>query len=60
MYIDPLICCPLICCAGPGCSSLGVGALTEIGPFGVNPDGQTLYTREFAWNKGWLIHQSLY
>ncbi|PWA98853.1 serine carboxypeptidase-like 26 [Artemisia annua] len=36
---------------GPGCSSFGMGALTEIGPFGVNPDGKTLYAREFAWNK---------
>ena len=37
---------------GPGCSSLGVGAMTEIGPFGVNPDGKTLYRRKHAWNKG--------
>ncbi|XP_055815808.1 serine carboxypeptidase-like 26 isoform X2 [Solanum dulcamara] len=36
---------------GPGCSSLGVGALLELGPFGVNPDGKTLYSRTFAWNK---------
>ncbi|KAD2393108.1 hypothetical protein R6Q59_012806 [Mikania micrantha] len=36
---------------GPGCSSLGVGAMLEIGPFGVNPDGKTLYTRRFSWNK---------
>ncbi|PSS29359.1 Serine carboxypeptidase-like [Actinidia chinensis var. chinensis] len=36
---------------GPGCSSLGVGAMTEIGPFGVNPDGKTLYRRKHAWNK---------
>ncbi|GJZ51671.1 putative serine carboxypeptidase-like protein 23 [Tanacetum coccineum] len=36
---------------GPGCSSLGMGAFTEIGPFGVNPDGQTLYARKFAWNE---------
>lgn len=40
--------------AGPGCSSLGVGALLELGPFGVNPDGKTLYSRTFAWNKGTL------
>ncbi|KVH93255.1 Peptidase S10, serine carboxypeptidase [Cynara cardunculus var. scolymus] len=37
--------------AGPGCSSLGVGAMLEIGPFGVNPDGKTLYSRRFSWNK---------
>ncbi|KAH7857734.1 hypothetical protein Vadar_015980 [Vaccinium darrowii] len=36
---------------GPGCSSLGVGAMVEIGPFGVNPDGKTLYTREHAWTQ---------
>lgn len=36
---------------GPGCSSLGVGAMVENGPFGVKPDGKTLYLRRFAWNK---------
>ncbi|XP_075094133.1 serine carboxypeptidase II-1 isoform X2 [Nicotiana tabacum] len=36
---------------GPGCSSLGFGAMLELGPFGVNPDGKTLYSRRFAWNK---------
>uniref|UniRef100_A0A5B7C9Z1 Putative serine carboxypeptidase-like 23 n=1 Tax=Davidia involucrata TaxID=16924 RepID=A0A5B7C9Z1_DAVIN len=36
---------------GPGCSSLGVGAMVEIGPFGVRPDGKTLYLRRHAWNK---------
>ncbi|WOG84650.1 hypothetical protein DCAR_0103834 [Daucus carota subsp. sativus] len=36
---------------GPGCSSLGVGAMVENGPFGVKPDGKTLYSRRFAWNK---------
>ncbi|KAM3377154.1 hypothetical protein P3S68_009567 [Capsicum galapagoense] len=36
---------------GPGCSSLGFGAMLELGPFGVNPDGKTLYSRTFAWNK---------
>ncbi|KAL2512164.1 Serine carboxypeptidase-like 40 [Abeliophyllum distichum] len=36
---------------GPGCSSLGLGAMVEVGPFGVNPDGKTLYSREFAWNR---------
>ncbi|KAK6136841.1 hypothetical protein DH2020_029436 [Rehmannia glutinosa] len=35
---------------GPGCSSL-LGAMVEIGPFGVNPDGKSLYPRRFAWNK---------
>ncbi|KAF7127262.1 hypothetical protein RHSIM_Rhsim11G0168200 [Rhododendron simsii] len=36
---------------GPGCSSVGIGAMVEIGPFGVKPDGKTLYTRKHAWNK---------
>lgn len=36
---------------GPGCSSLGFGAMLELGPFGVKPDGKTLYSRTFAWNK---------
>ncbi|XP_027112450.1 putative serine carboxypeptidase-like 23 [Coffea eugenioides] len=36
---------------GPGCSSLGYGAMMELGPFGVNPDGTTLYLRRHAWNR---------
>ncbi|KAL7263800.1 hypothetical protein ACSBR1_001871 [Camellia fascicularis] len=36
---------------GPGCSSFGVGAMGEIGPFGVNSDRKTLYPRKHAWNK---------
>ncbi|CAL5333693.1 unnamed protein product [Camellia sinensis] len=36
----------------PGCSSLGVGTMGEIGPFGVNSDCKTLYPRKHAWNKG--------
>ncbi|PSS26091.1 Serine carboxypeptidase-like [Actinidia chinensis var. chinensis] len=36
---------------GPGCSSLGMGAMVEIGPFGVKPDGKTLYSRRHAWNR---------
>ncbi|KAL7156688.1 hypothetical protein ABFS83_02G025300 [Erythranthe nasuta] len=35
---------------GPGCSSL-LGAFLENGPFGVNPDGKTLYRRRFSWNR---------
>jgi serine carboxypeptidase-like clade 2 len=35
---------------GPGCSSLGYGAMTELGPFGVNPDGKTLFRNKQAWN----------
>ncbi|KAL6655430.1 hypothetical protein ACP70R_006256 [Stipagrostis hirtigluma subsp. patula] len=35
---------------GPGCSSLGYGAMTELGPFRVNPDGKTLSRNKHAWN----------
>ncbi|KAL1161428.1 hypothetical protein V6Z11_A07G133100 [Gossypium hirsutum] len=34
---------------GPGCSSL-IGAMTELGPFRVNNDGETLFRNNFAWN----------
>ncbi|KAH7655703.1 Peptidase S10 serine carboxypeptidase protein, partial [Dioscorea alata] len=36
---------------GPGCSSIGGGAMVELGPFRVNSDGRTLYANEYAWNK---------
>ncbi|KAG2558862.1 P-(S)-hydroxymandelonitrile lyase-like [Panicum virgatum] len=36
---------------GPGCSSIGGGALEELGAFRVHTDGQTLLLNEFAWNK---------
>ncbi|KAL2460224.1 Serine carboxypeptidase-like 40 [Abeliophyllum distichum] len=35
---------------GPGCSSIGSGAMTEQGPFRVNPDGKTLWYNQYAWN----------
>jgi len=35
---------------GPGCSSLGYGAMEELGPFRVNSDGNTLYKNDYAWN----------
>ncbi|CAA0827236.1 Serine carboxypeptidase-like 40 [Striga hermonthica] len=35
---------------GPGCSSLGYGAMQELGPFRVYSDGRTLYKNEYAWN----------
>lgn len=38
--------------AGPGCSSIGSGAFTELGPFRVNPDGKTLWYNKYAWNNG--------
>ncbi|XP_072974947.1 serine carboxypeptidase II-3-like isoform X3 [Typha angustifolia] len=36
---------------GPGCSSLGYGAMEELGPFRVMSDGKTLYRNPFAWNR---------
>ncbi|PIA43592.1 hypothetical protein AQUCO_01900174v1 [Aquilegia coerulea] len=36
---------------GPGCSSLGIGAFVEHGPFGVQSDGSTLYLRRHSWNR---------
>lgn len=37
---------------GPGCSSIAYGASEEVGPFRVQPDGQTLTLSPYAWNKG--------
>ncbi|XP_072961362.1 serine carboxypeptidase-like 45 [Typha angustifolia] len=34
---------------GPGCSSVGVGAFSENGPF--RPSGQVLVKNEYSWNK---------
>ena len=42
----------IMTCAGPGCSSLGAGAMMELGPFRVNKGGYTLYRNEYAWNNG--------
>ncbi|XP_042479800.1 serine carboxypeptidase-like 40 [Macadamia integrifolia] len=36
---------------GPGCSSVGYGAMAEVGPFRVSSDGKTLYQNQYAWNK---------
>ncbi|KAL6655439.1 hypothetical protein ACP70R_006265 [Stipagrostis hirtigluma subsp. patula] len=35
---------------GPGCSSLGYGAMLELGPFRVNNDNKTLSRNKHAWN----------
>jgi len=40
---------------GPGCSSVGSGALEELGAFRVHTDGETLLLNDYAWNKGWLL-----
>ena len=37
---------------GPGCSSVGYGAMEELSAFRVNPDGATLSLNPYAWNKG--------
>ncbi|CAN0863692.1 Serine carboxypeptidase-like 40 [Linum grandiflorum] len=36
---------------GPGCSSLGYGAMTEQGPFRVASDGKSLYINKYSWNR---------
>ncbi|KVH93260.1 Peptidase S10, serine carboxypeptidase [Cynara cardunculus var. scolymus] len=36
---------------GPGCSSIGSGAMMELGPFRVNKDRKTLSTNDYSWNK---------
>ncbi|GAV77987.1 Peptidase_S10 domain-containing protein [Cephalotus follicularis] len=35
---------------GPGCSSLGYGAMEELGPFRVYSDGKSLYKNKYSWN----------
>ncbi|GLU19065.1 hypothetical protein SLE2022_353330 [Rubroshorea leprosula] len=35
---------------GPGCSSLGGGAMMELGPFRVNGDCSTLFLNQYSWN----------
>jgi carboxypeptidase C (cathepsin A) len=37
---------------GPGCSSVGSGALEELGAFRVHNDGERLLLNEYAWNRG--------
>ncbi|XP_038971807.1 serine carboxypeptidase II-3-like isoform X2 [Phoenix dactylifera] len=36
---------------GPGCSSFGIGAMEELGPFRVMSDGKTLFRNPYAWNR---------
>ena len=38
--------------SGPGCSSVGGGAFTELGPFYPTGDGRGLRTNPMSWNKG--------
>lgn len=44
--------------AGPGCSSLGVGAFSENGPF--RPNGQVLLRNEYSWNRGIKGHKNFF
>lgn len=43
---------------GPGCSSVGVGAFSENGPF--RPRGQVLVRNEHSWNKGGIFFTLFY
>ncbi|KAG0535351.1 hypothetical protein BDA96_04G358900 [Sorghum bicolor] len=36
---------------GPGCSSIGLGAMQELGAFRVHTNGESLLLNEYAWNK---------
>ncbi|KAF3657282.1 Serine carboxypeptidase-like 41 [Capsicum annuum] len=42
---------------GPGCSSIGGGAFTELGPFFPRGDGRGLRRNTKSWNKGHYIPQ---
>lgn len=46
--------CNFLFHVGPGCSSLGVGAFSENGPF--RPDGEVLVRNEYSWNRGNAIN----
>ncbi|KAM0935995.1 putative carboxypeptidase D [Dioscorea sansibarensis] len=39
---------------GPGCSSVGVGAFSENGPF--RPSGEVLVKNEYSWNKANMLY----
>ncbi|PIA26067.1 hypothetical protein AQUCO_10000025v1 [Aquilegia coerulea] len=39
---------------GPGCSSLGVGAFSENGPF--RPSGEVLVKNEYSWNRANMLY----
>jgi hypothetical protein len=43
--------------AGPGCSSIGDGLLSELGPFRVTASGKDLILNEHSWNKGTIDQQ---
>lgn len=37
---------------GPGCSSIGYGAVVELGPLIVNKNGEGLHFNPYSWNQG--------
>ena len=41
--------------SGPGCSSVGYGASSELGPLLVNGNGTGLEFNKFAWTRGLLL-----
>lgn len=45
---DPLV---LFLNGGPGCSSLGGGWMSELGPFYPTPGGEKLIPNKYAWNR---------
>lgn len=45
---DPLV---LFLNGGPGCSSIGGGFLSELGPFYPTPEGVSLVKNDYAWNQ---------
>lgn len=46
--------------SGPGCSSVGGGAFTELGPFYPRGDGRGLRMNKKSWNKGWTFSCNLH
>lgn len=45
--------------SGPGCSSMGGGAFTELGPFFPSGDGRGLRRNSKSWNKG-VLHRTFW
>lgn len=40
---------------GPGCSSIGYGAASELGPLSVDINGTALLFNKYAWNQGPIL-----
>ncbi|TVU14753.1 hypothetical protein EJB05_38246 [Eragrostis curvula] len=49
LWLNGEVLIPLHVNVGPGCSSVGVGAFSENGPF--RPSGNVLVRNEYSWNK---------